>query len=306
MQSAQPRPAPSGRIGMHEDPEPRPCGGPEGQPSGREVGRRVAGGHVAEVDHGGEPPASLQEVRRVQVAVQPERRPGPPRRGERRRPDRPQSTGLRQEPRVEPGFDGGRPLRQRHPADRVARHVERRRPVQRREEGGHVLRQRDVVAQPGARHGRSLEPRHDRPRPREQRRGATDAHGDGHGDGQPRGEHGQHLLLVPDELGSGAAARHPHGQPVAEPEDRVVPAVRDEPQALAGEIRVLVDEQRPHEPLVDIDVGGRGGHGPEPSDRLRPSGAGRTVSRTGLLRRALAPRRAASRMTAACPIETLW
>src|SRR5690606_22745563 len=44
---------------------------------------------------------------------------------------------------------------------------------------------------------------------------------------------------------------------LAEPEHRVVPATAGRRNRLAGQVRMLLGEQRPHEGLVDVDLGGR-------------------------------------------------
>ena len=58
-------------------PEGRPTVGVEREPRGRQVGRRVARRHVAEVDHRAQRAVVHEQVGRVRVAVQPERRTVP-------------------------------------------------------------------------------------------------------------------------------------------------------------------------------------------------------------------------------------
>ena len=70
--------------------------GVEREPGGRQVGRRVAGGHVAEVDDRAQPAVVHQQVGGVRVAVQPQRRAVPRGRGGQVAPALEDAVGLGQ------------------------------------------------------------------------------------------------------------------------------------------------------------------------------------------------------------------
>ncbi len=223
----------------------------------REVGRRVAGGHVAEVDHGGQPAVPGDDVRRMQVAVQPERRSGPRRRVQCGPPDGGEGRGVRDQAGGESAGHRIRPRLERHAANRVRGGVRRSLDVQVANEAGELDGERAVLVEGGVRRELSVDPARDAPLPRETIARRAGAHGDRDRHVDEGSDHGEPGVLVLDELRCNGAARDPHGVFEPQPVDRVVPAVRDKAQRQVGEIRMLFGEQRPHERLVDVDVGSR-------------------------------------------------
>ena len=77
------------------------------------------------------------------------------------------------------------------------------------------------------------------------------------GQGQPRGELGQPALLVLDELRAECAPRQPRDEPIPDPVELVVPAVREERYGQAREVGVLIGEQPPHQIRRHLNLGGR-------------------------------------------------
>ena len=74
---------------------------------------------------------------------------------------------------------------------------------------------------------------------------------------QPGREHGQPLLLVPDEFGGRGAPRQPDGQLAAEPADEVVPPVGHHLDGQMGQVGLLGGQEPPHQLRGDVDLGGR-------------------------------------------------
>ncbi len=62
------------------------------------------------------------------------------------------------------------------------------------------------------------------------------------GQGQPWGELGQPALLILDDLRAEGAPRQPRDEPIADPVELVVPAIREERHGQPREVRVLIGE----------------------------------------------------------------
>jgi len=77
------------------------------------------------------------------------------------------------------------------------------------------------------------------------------------GQGQPRSEPGQPALLILDDLRAQRAARQPRDEPIPDPVQLVVPAVREELHGQPREVRVLIGEQPPHQIRRYLNLGGR-------------------------------------------------
>jgi hypothetical protein len=77
------------------------------------------------------------------------------------------------------------------------------------------------------------------------------------GQGQPRGQPGQPALLILDDLRAKGAARQPRDEPIPDPVQPVVPAVREELHRQAREVRVLIGQQPPHQIRRHLNIGGR-------------------------------------------------
>ena len=181
------------------------------------------------------------------------------------------AASARSQTRVSAGASGIRPLASRrrtsssrcamrHAAERVARGIRRgRRRAQLRDELGERVDGDPAGARVELQAVRPVEPRHDAPRHvvAELWRGSAVPHGCGHRHGQARCELGEPALLVADQSDRRLAARHPHRVAVAEPEDGVVPPVRDEAHR-ADEVGVLRGDEAGRERLVDVEVGRRG------------------------------------------------
>ena len=146
---APPRGIVDGSRRPGRSPEHRPIGLVEQHPGDREIDGRVAGGEVAEVDHGRDRAVPDDHVRRVQVTVHPQRRPVPLRHLRQFLQPGPHRAGLRSRGRVrnEPSPAGRGWLDARDElgdrpaaAELVVRRVRRRRPVQRGDELAQTLR----------------------------------------------------------------------------------------------------------------------------------------------------------------------
>ena len=77
------------------------------------------------------------------------------------------------------------------------------------------------------------------------------------GRGSLGGEPGQPALLILDDFRAQGAARQPRDEPIPDPVELVVPAVRQELHGQAREVRVLIGEQPPHEIRRHLNLGGR-------------------------------------------------
>ena len=259
------RPALAARPGGvgHRPVAGRRVGGPEevvmrrGQqhPRERQVGRGVARGDVAEVDHRADPAVTDQDVGRVRVAVQPHGRTVPAGSRQRGRP------GGQHRVAVDlPGhglqvlLEVGRALRERHPAVRVDRGVRRRRHVQRPEEAAEVRRRPRRVERRPVRGGRPRQERRDAPRPRVPLPRHPGAHRHGHRQREPGGEGREPALLVDDDGRAQGAPRQPGHQLVSQPEQRVVPPVGQRRDGQPGQAGVLRGEQPAHQVRGDLKL----------------------------------------------------
>ncbi|GAB2481784.1 hypothetical protein GCM10026982_02180 [Nocardiopsis aegyptia] len=65
-----------------------------------------------------------------------------------------------------------------------------------------------------------------------------------------------------DEPGRGLASGQPDGEAVSEPEEGVVPSVGGLEHGEAGQVGVLVVQERRHESGARVDLGGGRAHAP--------------------------------------------
>ena len=268
------------RVGRTELVVPR-CG--QQHPHERQVGGGVARSDVTEIEHTTDPAVSHEDVGRVRVAVQPHGSAVPRRNCQRGLPRGQHriAVDLPGHGRQVPG-EAVRTLRQGDPAERVSRGVRRRRHVQRPEEAAEVGRRLPRVERRLVRGGRPRQELHDAPRPRVLLPRPSGSHRHRDGQRQPGREQGQPALLVDQDARAESAPRQPDHQPVPEPEQRVVPPVRQRLDRQPGQVRVLPGQQPPHE--VDRDLKLRRWHGvhhsqtvsdgkswPGSAERVRPN-----------------------------------
>ena len=203
-------------------------------PCGDQVDRRIADGERAEVDHGGEAAVADQQVAGRRVAVDPDRRAVPRRRGQRGLPRGGDRGGV--DDAVERGDHAGDARRHDR---RVARVVERAAaeavaplrgraavgvdPLQRGEERGEVERDPSRVGEGRGRRRLAVEPAQDRPGIRVALGGLTLRDRLGDRQRELRREPRQPRLLALDLPDPALVAREPHRQRVAEPVGVVVP-----------------------------------------------------------------------------------
>ena len=266
--------------GVDTGDEAGPVGRAEGPPRGREVVGRVARGQVAEVDEAGEPVLARHHVPGVRVAVQPPRRAGPRRSRERRLPDAEQRV---RRPVMDEHACAHHlvPVRERHAAEQVGRRVAGRRSVQREQRVGKVV---DEVRAPVDRqvgHDDAVDPLGDDPRPGVVvgRYADEQRHRGAHREG--RGDLGEPARLVLDERGALLAQRQAQHEPLAEPDDDVVPAAVDLAQLGGGARRVprhdlVVDQTSRERQVDDHPAGVQAGR-----SQRAPSGGTRTVAENG-------------------------
>ncbi|KQX77729.1 hypothetical protein ASD26_16030 [Streptomyces sp. Root1319] len=241
-------------------------GGAVGQqdPGRGQVAGRVAGEEVAEVDHAAEGAVRRQDVGRVQVAVEPDRRARPFGCGGGVLPDR--ADGLRVGD--QPAFGGrGEPVGelfggvgQRAPAVPA-----RGRPVGGGAvEGGQEVGQGDGrlrgTGGGGAVGGLARYPGGDDPGPRKPCGRLAEALRDGDRQGKVRGEGGQPGVFLAQQLVRGPGGPgQPDGEVVAEPPHLVVPATCAEFHRPVRQVGVLLAQQVPDQVLGDLRLGGRHG-----------------------------------------------
>ena len=251
----------------------------EVHPQRREVRGAIAAGHVAPVDHAGDHAVVVdQQVAAVQIAVQPRRLDID------RRADRVlvnandvviEQRGLAFET-TDPLDDLLGPLSQRHASEGIHGRIRGRRPMQRAQECGETLGLvRSRLAEIGV---AAAQPRHDAPARRIVFGRRADAHRGRHRDRQQRRELRQPFLLVLDQLRDGDPSWQTHGEMLAEPEHRVVPARIHRLQWQVRQVGMLRAQERANQRLVDLDVGRRlavmddgSDHGADSSARLRRS-----------------------------------
>jgi hypothetical protein len=241
-------------------------------PRHRQVRGRVPGRDVAEVDHGADLAVAHQDVQRVQVAVQPHRRSGEPRRRYRVREHAQRRGPVHPFPdRLQVLAENIFPFADPHAAERVHRRVIRGRHVQRAQEGAHRRRRRGPVQRRNA-GGLTGQVWHERPRPGVPQGRRADPFGIRDWDWKFSREPGQPALLVADDLGTEGTARQPRDEPVTDPEQCVVPSVREERHGQRRQVRVLGDEQVTDEVGADLEVGcGHPvGHGFYCPERIKP------------------------------------
>lgn len=226
-------------------------------PRDRQVRRRVPGRDVAEVDHAGHPAAAGEDIRRVQVAVQPHRRPLMPGRRERGLPQaqrcRPVDLAFRQPHVVEE-----RAGALAHPvaAHRVSRRLVRGGSVQRAEEPADRVRRGGQVERFRVGGGSPREVGHHAPGPGVAEGRHAGPFGGGNRKGQAGRQYRQPPLLVTEDLCRGGAARQPRDQPVPDAEHDVVPPVRHERDRKGGEVGMLAGKQPTDEIRGHVDLGG--------------------------------------------------
>ena len=111
------------------------------------------------------------------------------------------------------------------------------------EEIGQTFSGRPTVRGADVGRGGSGDPPHDAPRPGKVRRRPAGMDGDRNRHRGAAGYAGKVALLMQDQRHGLRPARQPDGQVVAEPEGRVVPAIRDPHQRTIGEIGPLVPDE---------------------------------------------------------------
>ncbi len=194
----------------HEGPTAR---GVEGEPRGCEVGRRIARGEVAEVDHGPQGPVRDHHVRRMEIPVQPHGVPGPSRHRHQALPQ-PQRAAVSGD--VEPApapTDDGVPRGQRPASVRIRGSL--------RVSCGLAVEPRDDASRPWERRGRQSEP-----------------DGSWNRDRQTRGEDDSHRCSPRARRAPDGATRSAHDPRGADADDGVVPAVIDNPECVSSQVRV--------------------------------------------------------------------
>jgi len=248
--------------GLIGRPEPGMAAGREQHPGHRQVAGRVARRDVAEVDHAADLAVFHQDVRGVQVAVQPHRRAAVAGRRQRsvphaqhRVPAASILAGLAGE-QGEVGREGAGPVGQRDAAERVGRRVRRGGDVQRAEKPADGGRGSRRVEGTGLRRGHARQVRHHAPAVRVAARRYPGPFRIRDGQRQPRGQPGQPALLVGDDLRAQGTARQPRHQLIPDPVELVVPAVREERHGQPREVSVLIGEQPPHQVRRHLNLGG--------------------------------------------------
>ena len=229
-------------------------------PAGGKVAGRITRAEIAEVDHAAECAVRGEDVSRVQVPVEPQRRACPAWRSDRVVPDRANGVRVGNQPQIgglgEVAGEAFREVGQSSAPAPAGRRPGRGGLVQGRQEGGQGIGRLRAARGGGTVGGLAQDPGSNDPRPGKSLGGFAEALRDWDRQGQARGEGGQPgVLLAQQRICGPRRPGQPDGEVAAEPPQLVVPAARAELQGAIGQVGVLVAQQIPDQLRRDLELG---------------------------------------------------
>lgn len=248
----------------------------QNHPAGSQVTGRVPGAHVAKVDNAAEIAVSGQEIRRVQVPVQPQSRTCPVRRGERIIPDLAHGVRVGNQPAIGCLRQGTREAfagigQRTASAVPASRRVVRRGLMQGCQERRQGIGCLGTASRRGAVSRFTGDPCRDNPRAREPRGRLAQTLRNRYLQREARRYGRQQGVLLEEQLACVLRGpRQPDRKLVAEPPQLIVPAASTKRQRQAGQVGVLFAEQLCNQIRGDLTVSVRHSGNRSPGIENRP------------------------------------